>query len=196
MSPMRIRFSDLLPFLLLFPPVISLYSEFSGAELCWIPGLIHTKYLEWFRIPVFDSFLFAWVPLRIPGFVSDLITIYLLFGSLNAKTVNYTERIAAPGGLVGIRRILAQIRKGDFRLAGTHLMNEVKLVVLWPRTIMLFWTYYRRSPPPKPARPANYFGDLVERMTWIAAVALLVIPLISGVIFYVGVHLCGPAGSV
>lgn len=194
MSNLAKRLFGLFPFLLLFPPVISLIAVLFAVELCGIPGLIHTKYLEWFRIPVFDAALFAWLPFRVPGFVGDGITIYLLLGSLNAKAVNYTESEKAPGHPVGIRRIAIQIGRGDFRNALIQLKHDAKLFVLWPRTIVLFWKYYNSSPPAKDAMLENYFGILVNKIAWTASWALIVIPLVSGAIVFLNNLLCGALG--
>lgn len=186
----RFRALNLLPFLLLVPPMLSRYSALFGVEPCWLPGVLQTGYVRWFREPVFDAFLLVLIPRSIVGFAADALTLYLLLGSLNAKTVNFIEQTYF-GGPVGIRRILTQCIRRSWSAARVHIVGEAKLVLLWPRTINLLrmHTPGRRAQHTRPGE-AIYVSELVASMMQVAVVAILIMPLVSGLVFYVGILMC------
>jgi hypothetical protein len=190
----RLRVTDLLPFFLLIPPMLSRYSTIFGVEPCWVPGAIQEGYVRAFRVPVFDSFLLAWVPRSLVGLAGDVLAIYLLFGSLNAKTVNFVEQTYF-GGPVGVRRILVQCVRRNWSAARSHALGEAKLVLLWPRTISLI--RLRTAGTRSTSRESSneiYVSELIQRIASVAVVALLVVPPVSGLLYYVGVARCGNVG--
>lgn len=83
------------------------------------------------------------------------------------------------------------ISRRNWSAARTHMVGEAKHVFLWPRTINLISMRPERARA-KGAASGNeiYVSDLVERIAWVAAVAVLVVPALSGLAYYVGVALC------